>query len=159
MKHRSFNPSGAEDDRVVRVPRANSIDAHVGSRIRFLRTYRRLSQTQLGAALGVTCQQVQKYEGGLNRVSAGRLFDLARVFAVPIDFFFDELPEQIARSTPPSALPHPNDIVDEHHISGGDASLFRRETGALIRAYCRILNPDARNAVLGLIKHLAATQG
>ena len=76
-----------------RESRPSPIDIHVGSRIRLRRTLLGMSQERLGEALGLTFQQVQKYERGVNRVGASRLFDLSRVLDVPISFFFDDLPE------------------------------------------------------------------
>jgi transcriptional regulator with XRE-family HTH domain len=72
------------------------IDVHVGSRIRLRRTLLAMSQERLGDALGLTFQQVQKYERGMNRVGASRLFDLSRVLDVPISFFFDDMPETVS---------------------------------------------------------------
>jgi transcriptional regulator with XRE-family HTH domain len=89
--------------------RPRPIDVHVGSRIRLRRTLLGMSQERLGEALGLTFQQVQKYETGVNRVSASRLFDLSRVLDVPIGFFFDDVP---------------------------DVVLSRRETLELVGAYC-----------------------
>src|SRR5438067_4098480 len=76
--------------------RPSPIDVHVGSRVRLRRTLLGLSQERLGDALGLTFQQVQKYERGVNRVGASRLFDLARVLDVPIRFFFDDMPEALS---------------------------------------------------------------
>ena len=68
------------------------IDVHVGGRIRLRRTLLQMSQERLGDALGLTFQQVQKYERGANRVGASRLFNLSRVLDVPVSFFFDDMP-------------------------------------------------------------------
>src|SRR5476649_2712366 len=76
--------------------RPSPIDVHVGSRIRLRRTLLGMSQERLGEALGLTFQQVQKYERGTNRVGASRLFDLSRVLDVPISFFYDDLPEALS---------------------------------------------------------------
>src|SRR5271167_5248440 len=76
--------------------RPSPIDVHVGSRIRLRRTLMGMSQERLGEALGLTFQQVQKYERGVNRVGASRLFDLSRVLDVPISFFFDDMPDSLA---------------------------------------------------------------
>src|SRR3979411_1138136 len=75
--------------------RASPIDVHVGARIRLRRTLMGMSQERLGEALGLTFQQVQKYERGVNRVGASRLFDLSRVLDVPISFFFDDMPDRL----------------------------------------------------------------
>ena len=70
---------------------ANQIDAHVGSRVRLRRQLMKMSQEKLGDELGVTFQQVQKYERGANRIGASRLYSLANVLDVPVNFFFDGL--------------------------------------------------------------------
>ena len=75
------------------VPRANMADRHVGTRIRERRIMLGLSQQQMAAMIGVTYQQAHKYERGLNRISAGRLFDIASVLNVPISWFFEGMPE------------------------------------------------------------------
>ena len=69
----------------------NPIDVQVGSRVRLRRNMLGLSQEKLGEAIGLTFQQVQKYERGANRVGSSRLFDLARVLDVPVSYFFDEM--------------------------------------------------------------------
>src|SRR4028119_2048480 len=92
------NQGGAEmqseenADRPDREHRPSPIDVHVGGRVRLRRTLMGMSQERLGEALGLTFQQVQKYERGVNRIGASRLFDLARVLDVPIGFFFDDMP-------------------------------------------------------------------
>lgn len=82
---------------------AGPVDVHVGNRIRLRRTLMGLSQEKLGEALGLTFQQIQKYERGANRVGASRLYDLAQVLDVPIGFFFDDMQE--ARPSAPSSAP------------------------------------------------------
>jgi transcriptional regulator with XRE-family HTH domain len=111
--------------------RPRPIDVHVGSRIRLRRTLLGMSQERLGEALGLTFQQVQKYESGVNRVSASRLFNLSRVLDVPIGFFFDDVP---------------------------DVVLGRRETLELVGAYYRIIDPAVRKNVLDLIKSLGSVK-
>src|SRR3990172_2371342 len=72
--------------------RRNPIDAHVGSRVRLRRMLLGMSQEKLGEHLGLTFQQVQKYEKGVNRIGASRLFDLSHVLGVPVQFFYDDAP-------------------------------------------------------------------
>src|SRR5438067_2315741 len=87
------------DDRSVRGEKnghPSPIDVRVGSRIRLRRSLLGMSQERLGDALGLTFQQVQKYECGMNRVSASRLFNLSRVLDVTISFFFDDIPEMVS---------------------------------------------------------------
>src|SRR4051794_34996027 len=78
----------------------NPIDVHVGARVRLRRTLLGMSQERLGEALGLTFQQVQKYERGTNRIGASRLFDLSRVLEVPVSFFFEEMLADVAERSP-----------------------------------------------------------
>ena len=139
--------SGARPERE---PRSSPIDAHVGSRIRLRRTLLGLSQERLGEALGLTFQQVQKYERGVNRVGASRLFDLSRVLDVPIGFFFDDMPPEMGgeKHRRYSGFQDAQDGFE-------DDTLHRRETLELVRAYYRITDPSVRKRVFDLIKSLA----
>src|ERR1700742_218820 len=74
---------------------ANPIDIQVGNRVRIRRMLIGMSQERLGDLLGLTFQQVQKYEKGVNRIGAGRLFEVSRILGVPIDFFYDGINEQL----------------------------------------------------------------
>jgi transcriptional regulator with XRE-family HTH domain len=146
--------------RPERESRSSPIDAHVGSRIRLRRTLLGMSQERLGESLGLTFQQVQKYERGVNRVGASRLFDLSRVLDVPISFFFDDMPEPLAASYggQAAALGTRRGFgVAEGQDSfggGGDEAMNRRETLELVRAYYRITDPAVRKRVFELIKSL-----
>src|SRR5256885_4646469 len=71
----------------------NPVDVHVGARVRLRRTLLGMSQEKLGDAIGLTFQQVQKYERGANRIGASRLYDLSRVLDVPVSYFFEEFGE------------------------------------------------------------------
>jgi transcriptional regulator with XRE-family HTH domain len=144
-----------DGERPERESRASPIDVHVGSRIRLRRTLLGLSQERLGDALGLTFQQVQKYERGINRVGASRLFDLARVLDVPISFFFDDMPEAVGGGPPPPAAITLGGFSEGQDGFGGDARLNRRETLDLVRAYYRISDPAVRKRVFDLIKSLA----
>jgi transcriptional regulator with XRE-family HTH domain len=77
---------------------ANQIDVHVGRRVRLRRTLKGISQEKLGERLGLTFQQIQKYERGVNRIGASRLFEISRILDVPIGYFFEEMPTEIAAS-------------------------------------------------------------
>src|ERR1700748_1341571 len=86
----------------------NPVDVHVGSRVRLRRTLLGMSQEKLGNAVGLTFQQIQKYERGANRIGASRLFDMSRVLDVPVQFFFDDMPvaAPVAEDyRPPSGAP------------------------------------------------------
>ncbi len=134
-----------------RVRGIGPIDGHVGARLRQRRTLSGMNQTKLGEAIGVTFQQVQKYENGANRISASRLFDLSRVLDVPIQFFFDDMPNAVAASSPaqgggkakkpPSYEPDP---------------MAMRETLEFVRAYYKISNPQVRKRLRELAKTIGA---
>ena len=133
--------------------RPSPIDVHVGTRIRLRRTLLGMSQERLGEALGLTFQQVQKYERGVNRVGASRLFDLSRVLDVPISFFFDDMPESVS-GRPENASARSAGFADAQSPFGSDDSLNRRETLELVRAYYRITEPSVRKRVFELIKSM-----
>lgn len=135
--------------------RPSPIDVHVGGRIRLRRTLMGMSQERLGEALGLTFQQVQKYERGVNRVGASRLFDLSRVLDVSISFFFDDMPAPLAdlRGTYQTTRAV-GGFAEAQEGFGADDSLNRRETLELVRAYYRITDPAVRKRVFELIKSM-----
>jgi transcriptional regulator with XRE-family HTH domain len=141
-------PSGGRRGR-RKSDKPNPIDVHVGSRVRLRRTLLGMSQEKLGDAIGLTFQQVQKYERGANRVGASRLFELSRVLDVPVSFFFDELDPKTAEAVP-SAAPGPALAP-----SGGPDPMMRRETLELVRAYYRIPDPQLRRRLFDLTKAIA----
>src|SRR5512147_808052 len=122
--------------------RPSPIDVHVGSRVRLRRTLLGMSQEKLGEALGLTFQQVQKYERGVNRIGASRLFDLSRVLDVPIGFFFDDMPPEMGGEK------HRRFTGFQESQDGfEDDTLHRRETLELVRAYYRITDVSVRKRV------------
>ncbi len=133
--------------------RPSPIDVHVGTRIRLRRTLLGMSQERLGDALGLTFQQVQKYERGVNRVGASRLFDLSRVLDVPISFFFDDMPDSLAGAGMRRASG-----FAEAQDAFADDTMSRRETLELVRAYYRIADPALRKKVFDLIKSMGPTE-
>lgn len=146
----------AGPDQVVgteREGRPSPIDVHVGTRIRLRRTLMGMSQERLGEALGLTFQQVQKYERGVNRVGASRLFDVSRVLDVPISFFFDDMPDSLTTSLGGNAGRR-GASAGESTDPFGDDTLNRRETLELVRAYYRITDPSVRKRVFDLIKSM-----
>ncbi len=112
------------------------VDAHVGSRVRLRRTLLGMNQTQLGEALGLTFQQVQKYERGFNRISASRLYQISQILDVPVSFFFDE-------------------FFDEAKTGSPDDVSLKRETLELVRAYYRIRDPAARKRLYDMTRAMA----
>jgi transcriptional regulator with XRE-family HTH domain len=137
--------------------RPSPIDVHVGSRIRLRRTLLGMSQERLGESLGLTFQQVQKYERGVNRVGASRLFDLSRVLDVPISFFFDDMPDSLASSFG-GLSSRRNGSTSDGQDPFGDDTLSRRETLELVRAYYRITDPSVRKRVFDLIKSMGPAE-
>ncbi|MEX2200938.1 MAG: helix-turn-helix domain-containing protein [Dongiaceae bacterium] len=132
----------------------NPVDVHVGNRMRQRRTLLGMSQEKLGESLGLTFQQVQKYERGMNRVSASRLFDLSRVLDVPIAYFFEEMPAGVASKSPSRlqgklAEPKPEPMERD--------PMMKRETLELVRAYYRIPEPSVRKRLFELTKSLGRT--
>ena len=128
----------------------NPIDIHVGSRLRLRRNLLGISQTDLGKALGVTFQQVQKYEKGTNRISASRLFNLSRVLDVPISFFFEDLSPAAAGG----GRRRTRGLSEATAAALEPDLLFKRETVGLIRAYYRVKDPRVRKRVLNLLQAL-----
>ncbi len=129
----------------------NPVDVHVGGRIRLRRTLLGMSQERLGDALGLTFQQVQKYERGTNRVGASRLWDLSRVLDVPVSFFYDDMADDVAEHSPRLI----SGFAEEPEAVEADP-LTKRETLELVRAYYRIQDPTVRKKVFDLAKALAA---
>ncbi|QDH17080.1 helix-turn-helix domain-containing protein [Swingsia samuiensis] len=174
---------GPED--VKNTASASPVDVHVGNRIRLRRTLMGLSQEKLAEALGLTFQQVQKYERGANRVSASRLHDLSHILDVPVGFFFDDMQDK-----KPTSIEKKETSIEPMAWSGGfaeeqatfsgpkphsssssssvprlfetpvdEAALFsRRETVDLVRAYYRISDKTVRNKFVDLMKSLASDE-
>ncbi|NIZ00835.1 helix-turn-helix domain-containing protein [Thalassospira lucentensis] len=129
----------------------NPVDIHVGARVRLRRTLLGMSQEKLGEAIGLTFQQVQKYERGANRVGASRLYDLSRVLEVPVSFFFDDMPDEIA-----SKSVHQRREMSESPDPFDNDPMNRRETLELVRAYYRITDPNQRKKIFELVKSMGA---
>lgn len=127
---------------------SHPIDVHVGARIRLRRTLLGLSQEKLGELIGLTFQQVQKYERGSNRVGASRLYDLARVLDVPMSFFFEDMPEE----APAKPGKRGKAAEERAGYDGAKAPIAKRETLELVRAYYRIDDAAVRQRVFDLIR-------
>lgn len=130
----------------------NPIDIHVGGRVRLRRTLLGLSQEKLGEMIGLTFQQVQKYERGTNRIGASRLYDLSRVLDVPIQFFYDDMDSETAEQSPRLRA----GLEDSQpEAFSKDDPMSRRETLELIRAYYRIKDPTVRERIFDLCRAMA----
>jgi transcriptional regulator with XRE-family HTH domain len=131
----------------------NPVDVHVGARIRLRRTLLGLSQSTLAEQLGLTFQQVQKYERGSNRVSSSRLFDLCRILNVPIAYFYDEMGTEVSKQSPASLAGQKPKLVDK------DADpAAKRETLELVRAYYGIPDQGVRQRFTNMIRAIASSE-
>ena len=129
---------------IKKVP--NPIDTHVGSRIRLRRTMLGMSQEKLGEALGITFQQIQKYEKGANRVGASRLQNIAGILNVPVAFFFEDAPGD--DDVTPGNL--------EESSTGYVVNFISSSEGLqLNRSFVRISDPKVRRRIIELVKSLA----
>jgi transcriptional regulator with XRE-family HTH domain len=137
---------------VKKIP--NPIDRHVGSRVRMRRVMRGMSQEKLGEALGLTFQQVQKYEKGTNRIGASRLQQISRTLDVPPAFFFEGAPsfEAIANSEPRRMG------VAEAHTPYVADFLSTAEGLQLNMAFARIHDPKIRKRIVDLVSSLAGEE-
>ncbi len=137
----------------------NPIDVHVGNRIRLRRTLLGLSQEKLASMLGLTFQQVQKYERGMNRVGASRLWDIGKVLEVPIGFFYEDMDKEVANQSPRMfSIPdsHPTELAEEEEHVDLDP-MHRQETIELVKAYYKIPNRKAAKHMFDLIIAMSKT--
>lgn len=128
------------------------IDVHVGSRVRLRRNMLGMSQDKLGDSLGLTFQQIQKYEKGVNRIGASRIFQIAKILGVPIQFLFDDYDADRGISY---------GFADAgHEDSAGILELLNSpEGGQLCKYFAEIKDPKVRRKVLDLVRTLAEGTG
>ncbi len=125
----------------------NPIDIHVGARVRLRRTMLGLSQEKLGESLGITFQQIQKYEKGTNRIGASRLQKLSEILKIPVSFFFEDLPDSQPGATGSfTEGDSPNYVVD---------FLSSSEGLQLNKAFSNIKDPKVRKKIIDLVRSLA----
>ncbi len=128
----------------------NPIDKHVGSRVRMRRMMLSMSQEKLGDALGLTFQQVQKYEKGTNRIGASRLQQISNILQVPVAFFFEGAPDLAAPRAPGAKeAPSPTYVADFLATSDGLA---------LTKAFMRIGDPKLRRRIVDLVEQIAGEE-
>lgn len=127
--------------------RANPIDVHVGGRVRLRRMLLGMSQEKLGEHLGLTFQQIQKYEKGINRIGASRLFDLSQVLGVPVQFFYEEL----AVGGADGAVGFGERPAESYAAE----FLGSREGLELNKAFARITDPRVRRSIVDLVRAFA----
>ena len=135
--------------------RSHPVDVHVGARMRQRRTLLGMSQEKLGTAVGLTFQQIQKYERGSNRIGSSRLFEFAKVLDVPVSYFFDEMPSNALAGRPMSGRGKKGFGEAATPFEQEKDPLIKRETLELVRAYYRITDPRVRKRVFELTKSLA----
>jgi len=135
-------------EKIVFKKAPNPVDRHVGSRVRMRRVLVGLSQERLGESLGLTFQQVQKYEKGTNRIGASRLQQISRILGVPVEYFFEGAPQTIERS-----------LSSGFEDNGDTASvadfLATNEGIQLNKAFVRIKDPKLRRRVVELVSAIA----
>ena len=124
----------------------NPIDKHVGSRVRMRRMMLNMSQEKLGDALGLTFQQVQKYEKGTNRIGASRLQQISQILQVPVEFFFEGAPNLMGSGSAPKDAPSASYVSD---------FLATSEGLSLTKAFTRIKEPKLRRRIVDLVEEIA----
>ncbi len=132
--------------------RPSPVDVHVGEQVRQRRKLLGMTQTDLGDALDLSNQQVQKYERGVNRIGAGRLLALTRVLDVSIEYFFEDMPTAVAAISPAAKK-----RGKAKKLTGYEPDLMvKRETLEFVRAYYEIEDAGVRKGVYQLIKAVGA---
>ena len=128
----------------------DSVDIHVGKRLRIRRSLLGLSQEKLAEKIGLTFQQVQKYERGVNRISAGRLYQFSKILDVNVDYFYEQAKKN------DNTASHGMADNDQEEFGSDEDVLNNKETVNLIRAYYDIKDPEARKEVLRFIKAMGS---
>lgn len=131
--------------------RANPVDVHVGGRVRLRRMLLGMSQEKLGEHLGLTFQQVQKYEKGINRIGASRLFDLSQVLGVPVQFFYEELVMAGMDGAAAGFAERPAESYAAEFLGSRDGL-------ELNKAFARITDPRVRRSIVDLVRAFAGEQ-
>jgi transcriptional regulator with XRE-family HTH domain len=137
-----------------RIPKGtpNLIDRYVGSRVRARRVGLRLSQTNLGQAIGVTFQQIQKYENGSNRIGASNLFKIANALGVDVAFFFEGMTDDVAKA---GLVPRGKGLAEPRQAEFDSDPLSSREAIELMHNYFRIGDGQVRKRLFQFVKTLA----
>lgn len=141
----------------------DNVDVHVGQRLRIRRSLLGMSQEKLAEAIGLTFQQIQKYERGTNRVSAGRLYQFSKILGVPIAYFYEQFGEVFPQG---KTAQYGLSDQDQESFDGPSPSqdyeadiMKKRETIDLVRSYYSIQDPKIRKDVLKLMKSMAQNAG
>lgn len=132
---------------------SHPVDVYVGRRLRLKRTIMGMSQESLGKATGVTFQQIQKYERGINRMGASRIYHFAKLLNVPVSYFFEGYGDM--------ELADGGDVAASYAVAEPEMQMFdhenvsSRETMDIMRAYYKIKNPSVRKRIADLVKAVA----
>jgi transcriptional regulator with XRE-family HTH domain len=129
----------------------NPTDKHVGSRVRMRRMMLAMSQEKLGEALGLTFQQVQKYEKGTNRIGASRLQQISHILQVPVAFFFEGAPTVVLASHPVGMAEAPSPAYVSDFLATSDGL-------ALTKSFMRIGDSKLRRRIVDLVEQIAAAE-
>ncbi|MCB1650970.1 MAG: helix-turn-helix transcriptional regulator [Alphaproteobacteria bacterium] len=134
----------------------STIDVHVGQRLRVRRSLLGLSQEKLASLIGLTFQQIQKYERGTNRISAGRLYEFSKLLEVPVQYFFEQMDINVANKQGTASYQGLSDNKQEgFEGNDNDDIMTRKETLDLIRTYYTIKDPETRKDIIKFIKSMA----
>lgn len=137
--------------------KSHPVDVHVGARMRQRRTLLGMSQEKLGTAVGLTFQQIQKYERGSNRIGSSRLFEFAKVLDVPVSYFFDEMPSNALAGRPMSGRGKKGGFGEAGTPFEQEKDpLIKRETLELVRAYYKIGESKVRKRIFEMVKAVGA---
>ena len=129
----------------------NPVDKYVGSRVRMRRIMLGMSQEKLGEALGLTFQQVQKYEKGANRIGASRLQQISQILQVPVSFFFEGVPSPRAEQRPDGVAEAPSPAYVSDFLATSDGL-------ALTKAFVRISDAKLRRRIVDLVEQIAGEE-
>ena len=136
--------------------KSHAVDVHVGKRLRERRVQLGKTQSTLGNSVNLTFQQIQKYEGGSNRIGAGRLFDFAKALEVPVSYFFDDMPAGALSGRPAAASSRKGVGEVGTPFDHEKNPLAQLETRQLVRSYYSIRGEKVRKRIFELIKAVGA---
>ena len=150
MAREQTTPGGTEERLESQGRKPNPMDIHVGSRVRLRRMVIGMSQEKLGERMGLTFQQIQKYEKGTNRIGASRLFQLSQILDVPVQFFFEDAPNSMINRG--AAVAGFAESKTEAYLLD---FLNSRDGLELNRAFVKITDPKVRKRVVDLVRALS----
>ena len=129
----------------------NNVDVHVGQRLRVRRSLLGMSQEKLAESVGLTFQQVQKYERGINRISAGRLFQFSKILDIPVAYFYDQIEDSGSQAS------YGLSDNDQEAFGNENDVMQSKETIDLVRTYYSIEDPKKRKEILRFIKTMSGS--